>query len=437
MAAATTTVKTTVTELPESRVRVEAEVPADEVGRRMADTARRLGKDLRMPGFRRGKVPAPVVIQRIGREAVLDETVRGSLPRWYEDAIGGAGIVPVGDPDVDLGELPGEGQPLTFTIEIGVRPSAQLGDYKGLQVARREPAADPEAVDAQVEQLRQSLARLETVERAATTGDFVVMDFAGEVDGELFEGGSGTDQMVELGSGQLIPGFEDQLEGATAGEERKVEVTFPDPYGAAHLAGKDAVFTVTVKEVKEKQLPELDDEFASDAAGFDTLQELKDDIASKLEEADENKVTEEFREAVLDAAVASATVEVPDALVEARAAEMFNRMLHSLQHQGISKDAFLQISQKTEEEQLETAKPEAAQALRREAVVAAIVEAEGIEPSDGDVLDALQAAAAREGVAPEKLRDRLEKDGRLAELRGDLAARQAIDLLVEHASPQA
>ncbi|WP_205697705.1 trigger factor [Conexibacter sp. SYSU D00693] len=432
--AAASPVKTTVTELPESRVRVEAEVPADEVGRRMAETARRLGRDLRVQGFRRGKVPPPVVIQRVGREAVLDETVRGSLGRWYADAVTAAGISPIGDPDVDLGDLPAEGQPLTFTIEIGVRPTAQLGDYKGLQVAKREAQADDEAVQAQIDQLRESMARLETVERAAETGDFVVMDFAGSIDGELFEGGSGNDQMIELGGGRLVPGFEEQLVGAKAGDEVEVTVTFPEEYLHEAVAGKDAVFQVTVKEVKAKELPELDDEFASDAAGFDTLDELREDIANKLKETDEARADAEYREAVLDAAVAGATVEIPDALVEARARELFDRTAHQLSHQGISREAFLQMSGKTEDEIVEDGKSDAEQALKREAVLAAIVEAEELKPSDGDVLDALQASAAREGVSVEKLRDRLERDGRLAELEEDLAQRAALDLLVEHAA---
>jgi trigger factor len=437
MPAVTETVKTTVTELPESRVRVEAQVSPAEVDRRMAETAKRLGSQMRVPGFRRGKVPPPMVIQQLGREAVIDETVRGQIGRWYLDAIGAAGIHPVGDPDLNLGDLPAAGEPLTFSIEIGVRPVAQLGDYKGLDVPRREPAADEEEIDKRVEELRERAARLETKEGAAESGDFVVMDYVGSVDGEPFEGGEGRDQLLELGSGQLIPGFEDQLIGASAGDERTVEVTFPDEYHAEHLAGKPAQFAVTVKEVKVKQLPELDDEFASDAAGFDSLQELREDIAEKLREGEEQRVEAEFREAALDAVVAGATVEVPAALVEARAGELWNQMIHSMSHQGITKEVYLQISGKSEEEILQEARPDAEQALRREAVIAAVVEAEQIEPSDGDILDALQASAARENTTPEKLRDRLEKAGRLDELKEDLAQRQAIDLVVEHANPVA
>src|SRR5215204_2384173 len=175
------TISTSVTELPESRVRVEAEVPPEEVERRIAVAARALGREMRVPGFRAGKAPAPVVIKRVGREAVLDEAVRDSIGAWYSAAIDDAAIVPVGEPQLDLGELPGQGQPLTFSIEIGVRPTATLGDYKGLEVGKREPDASEEAVDAEIERLRERSGRLETVERAAGEGDFVVMDYRGEI----------------------------------------------------------------------------------------------------------------------------------------------------------------------------------------------------------------------------------------------------------------
>jgi trigger factor len=261
------------------------------------------------------------------------------------------------------------------------------------------------------------------------------MDYEGSIDGELFEGGAGRDQMIEIGSGQLIPGFEEQLKGASAGDEVKVELTFPDDYQAEHLAGKDAVFAVTVKEIKAKELPELDDDFASDAAGFDSLAELREDLGKKISEAAEQRVENEYREAVLDAVVAGATVEIPDALVDARAKEMWERMLHSLSHQGISREMYMQISGQDEEAVLEQARPDAEQALRRDSVIAAVVAAESIEPSDGDVLDVLQASAAQEKLAVEKLRDKLEQQGRLGEIKDDLAQRQALDFLVEHAKP--
>jgi trigger factor len=431
---ADTAVKATVTELPESRVRVEAEVPSAEVERSLDRAARQLGRDLRIPGFRKGKVPPPVVIQRIGREAVLDEAVRGFLPQWYVDAVDAAGIAPIGEPDLDVGDLPARGESLTFSIEVGVRPKAQLGEYRGLEVGRAEPGADEADIDREIETLRDRLARLETVERPAEQGDFVTMDYLGTLDGEPFPGGEGRDQVVELGSGRLIPGFEDQLQGASAGDERTVTVTFPEDYGAEHLAGRDAEFAVTVKEVKAKQLPEADDDLAEES-GFDTLQELRDDIASRLRENEQRRIDAEFREAALDAAVQEATLDVPDALIDARAGELWDRMLHSLAHQGINKETYLRIADRTEEDLLAEARPDADKQLRREAVVAAIIEAEGIEADDDEILEALAPTAQREGVAPKKLLERLKSSGRLDDVREEVLARKAIDLVADAATP--
>jgi trigger factor len=427
-------VSTTVTELPESRVRVQAEVAPDEINRRLNVAARSLGRSLRVPGFRAGKVPAPIVIQRVGRQAVLDEAVRDSIGQWYSAAIDDAHIVPIGEPELDLAELPGEGEPLRFSIEIGVRPKAELGEYKGLEVGKAEPEVPGEAVDAEVERLRERTARLETVERAAAKGDFVVMDFVGSVDGTPFPGGEGRDEMVELGSGRLIPGFEDQLEGAAAGEERTVAVTFPDDYGATELAGQAAEFAVTVKEVKSKQLPELDDEFALEQ-GFDTLDELREDVRSRLSEGQARMIENQFREAALDAAVANAKLDVPDQLVEARARELWDQMAHSLSHQGIDRQTYLKIAGKSEQEVVDEAKPDAEQQLRREAVLAAIVEAERIEPGDTDLLEALEGDAQRSRTTPKKLLDRIRSAGRLDALREDVAHAKALDLVVESAKP--
>jgi len=427
-------VSTTVTELPESRVRVEAEVPAAEVDKRVAQAAKALGRNLRIPGFRKGKVPPPVIIQRVGRDAVLDEAVRESIAGWYTAAIDAAKVVPVGEPDLDLGELPSEGEPLRFSIEIGVRPEAKLGEYEGLEVGRRAPDVADEAIEKEVEQLRDRMAKLETVERAAASGDFVVMDFLGSVDGEPFGGGEGRDQMVELGSGRLVPGFEEQLEGAAAGDERTVKIEFPEDYGAEDLAGKEAEFAVTVKEVKAKELPGLDDELAAEA-GFDTLDELRDDIRERLAESQARDIEAEFREAAVDAAVAAATIEVPDTLVDARARELWDQMAHTLSHQGIPRETYLQIASKTEDEVIADNREPAERDLRREAVLAAVVEAEGIEASEDDLLESLERASATEGGSPKKLLERLRSSGRLESLKADLAQRKAIDRIAESAKP--
>jgi trigger factor len=431
-----TEVNTNVTELPESRVRVEAEVPAAEVERRVAQAAKRLGQGLRVPGFRAGKAPAPVIVQRMGREAVLDEAVRDSIGAWYTAAIDSAHVVPVGEPQLDMGDLPAQGEPLTFSIEIGVRPKAKLGEYKGLEVARREPEVSDEAIGEELDRLRERSARLDTVDRPAAKGDFVVMDYVGTRDGEPFAGGEGRDQMVELGSGRLVPGFEEQLEGAAAGDERTVTVTFPDEYPAAELAGQEAQFAVTVKEVKAKELPELDDDLAAEA-GFDSLDELREDIRTRLSEVESAEIDREFREAALDAAVAAATIDVPETLVDARARELWDSMLHSLAHQGISRDAYLRIAGRPEEEIVEESKPDAEQALKREAVLAAIIEAEGIEATDDEVLEAVEQAAADGGgrTSPKKLLERMKSSGRLETFKEDLAQRKALDLIADSAKP--
>jgi len=441
--------KTTLTELGDSRVRLQVQVPAAEVEGRVERKARQLGRELKLPGFRRGKVPPPLVIQRIGREVVLEEAVRDTLSSWYSDAIESAGIVPVGDPQLDLGELPPQGQALEFSIEIGVLPKAELGEYKGLEVGRREPEVADDQIQQEIDAMRERLARLQTADRAAAAGDFVVVDYVGSLasapaDGgaseggeptwEPFAGGEGRDQLVELGAGNLIPGFEEGLLGAVAGETRTVALTFPTDYGSQELAGRDASFQITVKEVKLKELPDLDDDFAVDA-GFDDLQELREDIRKRMLELDEQRVDSEFRQAALDGAVAAARVAVTPELVKARAREMWERMLHSLSHRGIQREAYLQIVGRDEADILAEMEPEAELALRREAVITAVVAAEGIDPPEEDLLAALAPTAEREGVEAQKLLDELRRAGRIDEVREDLAAREAIGLIADAAHP--
>ncbi|MDX6689342.1 MAG: trigger factor [Solirubrobacteraceae bacterium] len=430
-----TAIKTTVTELPESRVRVRAEIAPEEIQKSLENTARNLGREMKMPGFRQGKIPPPVIIQKLGRDAILDEVIKAKLTDWYVKAVDASGIAPVGDPDVNLGDLPPEGQPLAFSFEVGVRPVATLGGYKGLEVGRREPEVDPEAVDEEIEELRERLAHLHAVDRPAETGDFLTIDFVGTVDGEVFEGGEGRDQLIELGGGQLIPGFEDGLVGAVSGEERTVEAVFPEDYGAKHVAGKPATFQITVKDVKHKHLPDIDDDFASDATGHDTLDELMAEISERMLKNDAERVEAQFRGNALDAVVDEATVEVPESLIEARAKELFERLIHHLSHQGINREAYLTIAGKTEEEMFEDNAPEAEQQLKREAVLAAIIDAEKIEPTEQQLLDALEGAAEREQISRQKLLDKLRQANRVDELAREVAAQQAIDLVVETAKP--
>jgi trigger factor len=320
---------------------------------------------------------------------------------------------------------------------VGVVPPAQLGEYRGVEVGRREPKVDDQEVQAELERLRESLASLETVEREAGEGDFVVMDYAGQVDGTPFEGGEGRGQVVELGSGRLIPGFEEQLAGASAGDERTVELTFPDDYPAEHLAGKEASFAVEVKEVKEKRLPELGDDFAVEAGGYDSLDELRAEIESRIAQAEERTIEAEFREAAVDAVVDQAKIEVPHELVHSKAHEMWHRTARRLAAQGINPEQYLSMAGKTEEELVVDSESDAETALKREAVLAAIVEAEGIEVTDEEIEQALRASAPPDASDKQLKRalKRARSQGADEAMREDIAMRKAVDLVVENAKP--
>jgi trigger factor len=426
----------TVSELPGSRVKVEVEVAAADVDRAINRAARVLAREMRMPGFRKGKAPPSLVIQRVGFSAVLEEAIREALPEWYERALLGSGIAPVGDPSVEVVSTPqAEGEPLAFKFEIGVRPQAKLGEYKGLEVGRAEPEAPAEFVDREVERIREGFARLEPVERAAAEGDVLLIDFEGLVDGSAFEGGKASDYLLELGGGQLIGGFEEQLAGVGAGDTRQVEVTFPDDYQAEQLAGQDAVFTVDVKEVREKVLPDLDDDFASDASEFDTLEELRADVAKRLAEAVGQRAEQDFRIAAVDAAAAEATVELPDDLATARAAERWERVERQLAARGMNPESYLQMQGKTREQVIEESRSDAEAELKREAVLAAIAEAEEIEVTEEEMVEALAHTAEHERTTPEKLLKRLRESGRDAMVSEDIRIRKAIDLVAEAAKP--
>jgi trigger factor len=430
--------ETTVKELPESRVRVEVGVDPKDVDARIAETAERLGRDLKIPGFRKGKVPPEMVVQRLGREAVLTEALESSLGDWYERAMLDSGVSPVGDPKLDLTELPAEGEPLRFAIEVAVRPEAKLGDYKGLDVGRAEPEVPKEAVDAELDRLREAFAKLNPVERKAKQGDVLLIDYEGKVDAEPFEGGSAKDYLLELGAGRVLPELEQALADAEPGDERKATVTFPEDYPGEEVAGKTAEFELQVREVREKELPELDDSFAAEASEFETLEELRGHVEDRIREALEQQVAERFREAALDAAVEKAKVELPDAVVAARAEEMWRRVERSLQRRGMDPEAYLKVQGKSREELITEARPEAERALKREAVLQAVADAEGIEITDEDLLQALTPPPGHEDhdhPEPAEALEQLRQTGREDLLKEDLRLRRALEVIAEQAKP--
>jgi trigger factor len=430
--------ETTVKELPDSRVRVDVDVDPKDVEGSINRTAHQLGRDMKLPGFRKGKVPAEMVVQRLGREAVLTQALESSLGDWYERAMVESGVMPVGDPQLDLSDLPGQGEPLRFSIEVAVRPKAELGEYKGLEVGREEPEVPGEAVETELNRLREGFARLNPVDREAKPGDVVLIDYEGKVDGQPFEGGSARDYLLELGEGRVLPELERALEGAKAGETRQATVPFPDDYPAEEVAGKTAEFEVTVREVREKELPELNDDFAAEASEFDTLAELRENISDQIKQILERQIGERFREAALDAAVTNAKVELPESVVQARAAEMWRRVERSLERQGVNAETYLQAQGRSRDQMLEQARPDAEQALKREAVLEAIADAEGIEIAEEDELEALQIPSGHEDHGHPEPADALKEireSGREELLKQDLRMRRALELIGEQAKP--
>src|SRR5919108_72787 len=334
--------RTAVTELGDSRVRVEVDIEPDAVEQRVDRAARRLGSEMRVPGFRKGKVPPQLVIQRVGRDAVLEQALQDSLPEWYERALLEAGITPVGDPELKLPSLPDAGEELSFSIEVAIRPKAELGEYKGLEVGRAEVDVPGEGGGQEPDRLREGFASLNPVDRAARAGDLALIDYSGTVDGEPFEGSEAADLMVELGTESMLPEFDRALQGRSGGDVVEVEVRFPDDHRPEHLAGKPARFQVTVKEVREKELPELDDEFTAEASEFETLDELRDEIRARIAAALQDRVEAEFREAAVDAEAEGIEVteqEMLEALGPGEGEETPENLLERLRASG--RDAIL------------------------------------------------------------------------------------------------
>lgn len=427
--------KTEVTELPESRARLEVTVEPEILGKRIDRAAKQMANDMKLPGFRKGKVPPQLVIQRIGREAVLEQAIRDSLPEWYEQAIVDSGLPTIGDPKLDVEDLPEEGQELAFSIEIGVRPKATLGEYRGIEVGKAEPEVPDEDVDAEIDRLREGFGSLNPVDRAAASGDVLVIDFEGKIDGETFEGSTGSDFTVELGSEGLMPEFDVGLTGKSAGNETQIEVAFPEDHGDESVAGKTATFTIKVGEVREKELPELDDDFAQSASEFETLEELKTEIRTRMAAVAEQRAEAEFRDAAVEVAAENASVELPDDLIHARAHELWERFERGLQARGIDPQTYAQMQGKDRHDLISEGEDSARMSLLREAMLAAVAEAEQIEPSDDEMIDALGPGEGKD--SPEKILARLRENGRDVLLREEVRLRKAAELIAEQAKPVA
>ncbi|MBN8200751.1 trigger factor [Bacillus sp. NTK034] len=406
------------------------EVDAEKVNEGLDAAFKKVVKQVNVPGFRKGKMPRGMFEKRFGIESLYQDAVDYLLPEAYANAIDETGVEPVDRPEIDVEQIE-KGKSLIFKATVTVKPEVKLGEYKGLEVKPLETNVTDEDVNSELTSLQERQAELAVKEEGkAENGDTVVMDFEGFVDGEAFEGGKAENYSLELGSGQFIPGFEDQLAGTATGESKEVEVTFPEEYHAAELAGKPATFKVTVHEIKTKQLPELDDEFAKDAdEEVETLDALKEKIKTRLEESKKHEAEHHVRDTVVEAAAANAEMEIPAAMVDTEVNRMMQEFEQRLQMQGMNLELYFQFSGQDEDALREQMKEEAEKRVRVNLTLEAIAKAENIEVSDEEVTEELNKMAEMYNMSADQITQAL---GSLEGLKADLQIKKAVDFLVEN-----
>ncbi|MFC3927678.1 trigger factor [Streptococcus caprae] len=392
----------------------------------------RIKKDINLPGFRKGQVPRPIFNQKFGEEALYEDALNALLPAAYEAAIAELGLDVVAQPKIDVVSME-KGQDWTITAEVVTKPEVKLGDYKDLAVSVDvTKEVTDEDVDAKIERERNNLAELAIKDGAAEKGDTVVIDFVGSVDGVEFDGGKGDNFSLELGSGQFIPGFEDQLVGSKAGDEVKVNVTFPEDYQAEDLAGKDALFVTTVHEVKAKEVPALDDELAKDIdEEVETLDELKAKYRKELEAAKEIAFDDAVEGAAIELAVANAEiVDLPSEMVHDEVHRAMNEFLGNMQRQGINPDMYYQLTGTTEQDLHNQFEADAEKRTKTNLVIEAIAKAEGFEASDEEIEKEINDLATEYNMEVAQVRSLLSADM----LKHDIAMKKAVEVITSTAS---
>ena len=409
---------------------LEVEVEAERVAAALDKAFNKVVKKANVPGFRKGKVPRPIFESRFGVESLYQDAIDILLPEVYGEAVEQADIFPVDRPEVDIEQF-AKGQAFIFKAKVTVKPEVKLGQYKGLEVPAQKAEVTEDELNAELTRLQERHAELVVVEEeAAVNGDIAVIDFDGSVDGVPFEGGSAERHSLELGSNSFIPGFEEQVVGMATGDFKDVEVTFPDSYHAENLAGKAAVFKVKLHEIKRKQLPELDDEFAKDVSEFDTLEEYTADLKAQLESRKQEELKGTRENAVVDAAAANAEVEIPEAMIKSEVANMVRDFDNRLRQQGMNMDMFLSFSGQTREDLEGQMKGDAEKRVRNNLVLEVIAKEENIEVSEEEVTQELANMAESFKRSPEEIRSILAANGSLSSLNEEISLRKTIELLV-------
>ena len=418
--------------LEKNMAKLTIEVPAEEVTKAIQGAYQKNKNKFNVPGFRKGKVPQKMIEKMYGAGIFYEDAVNAMLPGAYEKACEESGLEIVSQPEIDVTQIEA-GKPMIFTATVAVKPEVTLGQYKGLEVAKQEVIVTDDDVMDEIKKEQEKNAAVVTVEgRPVEKDDTAVIDFEGFCDGEAFEGGNGTDFPLVIGSGQFIPGFEDQLIGKNVGDEVEVNVTFPTPYQAKELEGKDAMFKVTIKELKTKELPEIDDEFASEVSEFDTLEEYKKEVADKLKERLEADAKRKKEDEAVNKAVENASMEIPEAMIKTQASNMVNEFAQRMQGQGLTMEQYMQFTGTTREQMMEQMMDQAKKRIQVRLTLEAVAKAENIQVSDEELDKEVEEMAKAYQMEAEQLKKFLG-DAEKEQMKTDLAVQKAVDLLVAEA----
>ncbi len=421
-----------VEKLEGNMAKLTIEASAEEFEQAIEKAYQKNKNKLSIPGFRKGKVPRKMIEQMYGREIFYEDAANIVIPSAYAKAVDECTEEIVSQPTVDIVQAEA-GKPFIFTAEVALKPEVTLGKYKGVEVEKTDVAVTDEEIDAAIDRERENNARTISVEdRAVKDGDMTVIDYEGFVDGEGFEGGKGEAYPLTIGSGTFIPGFEEQLIGAELDKEVEVNVTFPEDYQASELAGKPAVFKCTVKEIKEKELPELDDEFASEVSEFDTLAEYREDVKKNLTERKEAEAKAAKEEKVVEAIIADAQMDIPEAMLATQQRSMADDFAQRIRMQGITIDQYFQFTGLTREAFLEQLKPQAEERIKSRLVLEAVAKAENLEASDEEYTAEIKKMAEAYQMDEDKITEMIGEFEQKS-IKEDICIRKALDLAVESA----
>lgn len=421
-----------VEKLEKNMAKLTIEVSADDLEKALQNAYNKQKKHINVPGFRKGKVPRQMIEKMYGAAIFYDDAANELIPGAYAKAYDECELEIVSQPAIDVVQIE-KGKPFIFTAEVALKPEVTLGEYKGLTVDKVSTRVTQKEVDAKIQEEAEKNARTVVVEdRAVANGDEVVLDFEGFVDGVAFEGGKGENYPLTIGSGSFIPGFEEQLVGVEAEKEVEVNVTFPEEYHAEELKGKEAVFKCTVHEIKAKELPEIDDEFAAEVSEFDTLDEYKADVKAKIKEqkATEGKAKQEDQ--AVQQAIENATMEIPEAMIDTQARQIVDDFARRLQSQGLTMEQYTQFTGMTAQKLMEDAKPQAKQRIETRLVLEAIAKAENIEISDEKLDEEVAKMAEAYKMEADKLKELMGEEEK-KQMKEDMAVQEAITFLVENA----